>query len=89
MMHGVVILSVTALNLVLRLVWREAVGVVSIRSFRVSDACVWFYCVASSIFSVHLSESTECPATGWIWPSVWMLALASCDAGVPRALPAN
>ena len=89
MIHGVVILSVAVFNLILKLVWREPTAVVSIRSFWVSDACVWLYCVAGSWFSVHLSESTEYPATGWIWPSVWMLALASCGAGVPRALPAN
>ena len=87
MLHGIAILSVAAINLAFRVAWREGTLALSIRSFWVSDACVWLYCVIASWFSMHLSESTEYPVTGWIWPSLWMLALASCGAGVPRAVP--
>ena len=84
MLHGIAILSIAALNLAFRLAWRQAPAALSIRSF---DACVWLYCVITSWFSMHLTESTEYPVTGRIWPSLWMLALASCGAGVPRAVP--
>jgi hypothetical protein len=35
---------------------------------------------------VHLGESVEYPIIGWLWPVLWLLALASTAAGVPRAL---
>lgn len=88
MLHGLGLLGLVAVYLALRLVWRQATPV-SILSFWISDACVWLYCIGGSWFSVHLSESTEYPPTGWIWPSLWMLALASCGAGVPRAPPST
>ena len=88
MIHGLSLLALAAVYLALRLFWRRATQA-SILSFWVSDACVWLYCICGSWFSAQLSESTDYPPTGWIWPSIWMLALASCGAGVPRALPST
>jgi hypothetical protein len=67
--------------IVLSLVWREgnAVG-----TFWFTDAMTWLYCGFGGLMSMYLGEATEYPMTGYIWPSMWLLGIASTAAGTPR-----
>jgi hypothetical protein len=89
-MHGAIFFLVEVMTLVLRVFWllrNRQVGNQAVRSFWLADATSWFHNVVGSSFSVHLNESTEYPVTGWLWPTTWLLAVATAGAGVPRRLP--
>ena len=74
--------------LVPRYIWRDPdVTASTIMNFWLADASVWVHCLLCGAFSVYLSQTSEYPAMGWMWPSAWLLAFASCGAGVPRAIP--
>ena len=88
--HGMVFLLVEVTTLVLRVWWftrKEHIGNQAVRSFWIADATAWFHSVVGSAFSLHLNESTEYPVTGWLWPTTWLLAVATAGAGLPRTLP--
>jgi hypothetical protein len=88
-MHGVFFVSAEVTTLVLRIIWflrKNQVGNQAVRSFRMADATAGFHNIVGSAFSVHLNESTEYPVTGWLWPTTWLLAVATAGAGVPRRL---
>jgi hypothetical protein len=44
------------------------------------------YCIFGGFMSMYLGEATEYPLTGYIWPSIWLLAVSSSVAGSPRAV---
>lgn len=88
--HGLVLLTAEITTFVLRVIWftrRDTVQSQAVRSFWMADAIAWFHNVVGSLFSIHLNESTEYPVTGWLWPTTWLLAVATAGAGVPRKLP--
>lgn len=70
-----------------RFIWRSLSQSIAIRQFWLADAASWIHCLLSALFSVHLSQTAEYPVTGWIWPSAWLFAFASCGAGYPRHIP--
>jgi hypothetical protein len=89
--HGLVLLAAEITTFVLRVIWftrGEVVESQAVRSFWMADAIAWFHNVVGSLFSIHLNESTKYPVTGYLWPTTWLLAVATAGAGVPRKLPA-
>ncbi|KAG9196153.1 hypothetical protein G6011_01274 [Alternaria panax] len=87
--HGLTLLAAELTTFVLRVIWftrRDTVESQAMRSFWMADGVAWFHNVVGSLFSIHLNESTEYPVTGWLWPTTWLLAIATAGAGVPRKL---
>jgi hypothetical protein len=88
--HGAILVLVEITTLALRVFWylrAHQVGDQAVRSFWMADATSWFHNMVGSSFSVHLNKSTEDPVTGYLWPTTWLLAIATAGAGVPRRLP--
>ena len=54
--------------------------------FWFTDGITWLYCIFGASMSMYLGEATEYPMTGYIWPSIWLLALSSSVAGSPRSM---
>jgi hypothetical protein len=87
LLHACIMSLLEVASFVLRILWRSRTNSDDVRSFWLADGTVWIHCFLGSWFSVHLNESTEYPVTGWLWPTTWLLAIASSGAGVPRRLP--
>jgi len=85
--HALLMIVLELATVVPRYVWTDLGELSGVWSFWLADACAWFCCVLSALYSVHLSPSTEYPVTGWIWASAWLFAFASCGAGESRIVP--
>jgi hypothetical protein len=86
-LHACIMSLVEITSFVLRILWRSRSSPYDVRSFWLADGTVWIHSFLGSWYSVHLNESTEYPVTGWLWPTTWLLAIASSGAGVPRRPP--
>ena len=83
-LHGCTLVVVEGAALGLRLFWRSQTGLDGVCSFWTADTILWVHNSVGSLFSLYLSESTEYPVNGWLWPTAWLLAVASTGAGIPR-----
>ena len=68
---------------IIRALWPDVAGVLT---FWFTDGMTWLYCIFGGFMSMYLGEATEYPMTGYIWPSIWLLAVSSTVAGSPRAV---
>ena len=72
---------VTIAVTIIRIMWPD---ISIVWKFWFTDGATWLYCIFGASMSMYLGEATEYPMTGYIWPSIWLLALSSSVAGSPR-----
>ena len=87
--HALVIVLAEIACVTPRYIWRGQTEATSIWQFWLADGCTWLHCLLCASFSVHLSQACEYPFVGWMWPSAWLFAFASCGSGYPRRIPSN
>ena len=79
---GCSLLAMTVVVTITRVMWPD---VTLVWKFWFTDGVTWLYCIFAASMSLYLGQATEYPMTGYIWPSIWLLALSSSVAGSPRA----
>jgi hypothetical protein len=75
--------AMTVAMTIIRAMWPD---VSVVWKFWFTDGVTWLYCIFGASMSMYLGEATEYPMTGYLWPSIWLLALSSSVAGSPRAV---
>lgn len=87
LLHALVMVLLEIALLAPRFIWHDLSENTTVRHFWFADASAWIHTLLSGLFSIHLGQTSEYPVTGYIWPSAWLAAFASCGAGYPRKLP--